>query len=38
MYGLVFFGLQGEVSNFVVHFHEKDPSKKRDAMPQRRRA
>src|SRR5271154_2867866 len=38
MYGFVFFGLQCEVSNFVVHFHEKDPSKKRCAMPQRKRA
>ena len=30
VYGFVFFGLKREISNFVVHFHEKDPSTKRD--------
>src|ERR1700691_6131049 len=35
MYGFVFFGLKREISNFFVHFHEKDPSTKRDAMPER---
>src|SRR3984957_20208328 len=32
VHGFVFFGLQREVSNFVVHLHEKSPSAKRDAM------
>ena len=35
MHRLVFFGLKREVGNFVVQFHEKDPSKKRDERPQR---
>ena len=38
VYGFVFFGLKREISNFVVHFHEKDPSTKRDAMPERKSA
>jgi hypothetical protein len=32
VHGFVFFSLQREVSNFVVHLHEKSPSPKRDAM------
>jgi hypothetical protein len=38
VHGLVLFGLKREISNFVVYFHEKDPSTKRDAMRERKRA
>ncbi len=32
VHGLVFFSLKRKVGHFVVHFHEKSPSPKRDAM------
>jgi hypothetical protein len=32
MYGFIFLSLKREVGDFVVHFHEKGPSPKRDAM------
>jgi hypothetical protein len=32
VHGFIFLGLKREVGDFVVHFHERSPSPKRDAM------